>query len=414
MPTFAQSAFGQLRYMAEVTPGLTPVAGNGSNLRMTGPTAKASIATTKSDEISSDRLAPGSIRTDLNIDGGFNFEFSGREYDPFLEGLMGTSMVHYGTNGFGATFTATTAASTITAAVAPTGTSAFTNIGLAQWIKLVPPVGSSQAIKDYFADTWFKTHASTPSTTTVITLDAATPIVAPGLVTTIAGYCVSQSVILNGSVFKTFSLEYAMTDINEFMIFKGMRPGSLDLDISVGSIIKGSFGFMGMTHASTTVTGLPGTPTASNTLDPLSAVTDVGSIYEGATSLLANGSFIKSVKLSVNNSLRGQKAIQTFGNAGVGYGELAISGQMEVYFPDASYYRKWLNGTNTALSFGMSDALGNGYMFDFDKVTFRDVALNPGGRNDDVMLTLPFDCYRNGAAGAAGSRAMRITRGVSA
>lgn len=408
MPTFAQSAFGQLRYMTEVTPGLTPVAGNGVNLRMTGPTMKAAIATTKSDEIAPDRLAPGSFRTDQNLDGGFNFELSGKEYDPFLEGLIGQAFNHYGTNGLGAVFSATTTATSVTAAVAPTGSSAFTVIGTSEWIKIIPPVAASQAVKDYFADAWFKTHASTPSSTTVITLDASTPIVAPGIVAAQAGYAISRSTIQNGNTFKTFSLEYAMTDINEFMLFKGMRPGSIDLDISVGSLIKGSFGFVGMSHVSATTTGLPGTPVASQTLDPLSAVTDVGTIYEGTSSLLTNGSFIKSIKLSVNNNLRGQKAVQAFGNAGVGYGELGLSGQMEVYFPDATYYRKWLSGTNTALSIGTGDASGNGYMFDFDKVTFRDVALNPGGRNDDVMLTLPFDAYRSGGRG------VRITRAIAA
>lgn len=414
MPTYAQSAFGVLRYIAEATPGTTPNTGNGVNLRMTGPTMKAAVATTKSEEIAADRLAPGSVRTDMNIDGGFNFELSGKEYDPFFESLVGNAFNHYGTNGLGAVFTATTTATTITAAVAPTGSSAFTTIGLGEWFKIVPPTGAAQAVKDYFADTWFKSHASTASTSTAITLDPSTPIAAPGLVTSQAGYAISRSYIVNGNTVKTFSMEYAMTDINEFMIFRGMRAGQLDLDISVGSLVKGSFGFLGMGHDSATATTLPGTPAASNALDPMSAVTDIGAIYEAGSSLLTNGSFIKSIKLSVNNNLRGQKAVMTFGNAGVGLGELALSGQMEVYMPDAAYYRKWLKGTNTSLSIGMADSLGNGYLFDFDKVTFRDVALNPGGRNDDVMLTLPFDAFRNGANGAAGVRGMRLTRAISA
>lgn len=412
MPTFAQSAFGQLRYIAEVTPGLTPVVGNCTDLRMTAPTMKAAVATTKSEEIAKDRLAPGSVRTDLNLDGGFNFELSAKEYDPFFEGLLGNNYSHYGASGLGTTFSMATTANTVTAAVAPTSTSAFTGIGLGEWFKIVPPVGASQAIKDYFADAWFKTHASTPASATVITLDPATPIVAPGILASTPGYAISRSQIVNGNTYKTFSLEYAMTDVNEFMLFKGMRPGSMDLDISVGSIIKGSFGFVGMGHVSATTTGLPGTPIASQTLDPMNAVTDVGTIYEASTNLLSNGSFIKSIKLSVNNNLRGQKAVQTYGNAGVGYGELALSGQLEVYFPDGAYYRKWLNGTNTALSIGMADALGNGYLLDFDKVTFRDVGFNPGGRNDDVMLTLPFDAYRFGSGASA--RGVRWTRAVAA
>lgn len=408
---FAQSSYGVLRYVPETTPGTTPGAGNGITLRMTDSSMKAAIATAKSDEVQGDRLAPGSFRTDLNISGGFDFELSAKEYDPFFEGLLGNSMNHYGTLGFGTSFSMTSVAGTITAGAAPTGSSAFTGLGLGEWFKVVPPVGATQAVKDYFADAWFKTHASTPASTTVVTLDASTPIVAPGIVTAVAGYSISRSFIVNGTTFKSFSMEYNQSDINEFYLYRGMRPGNLDLSIEVGKIISGSFGFTGMSHASTQATSLPGSPVASQTFDQMNAVTDVGTIYEAGTNLLSSGSFIKSIKLAVNNNLRGQKAIQTFGNADIGYGELQLSGALEVYMPNAAYYRKWLAGTNTTLAIGMADGLGNGYLLDFDKVTFRDVDFNPGGRNDDAMLSLPFDCFRSPTNG---TRGIRITRGVVA
>lgn len=411
MTTFASSANSQLRYIQEVTAGTTPVTGNGVNLRMTSPTMKAAISTVKSQEIRSDRLSSGSVRTDINIDGGFNFEFSAKEYDPFLQGLLQDTYAHFGTSGLsGAVFTATTVAGSITAAVAPTGGDAFTNLGLGTWFKVIPPSGAAQAVIDYFADAWFKTHAATPATTTVITLDASTPIVAPGVVTAVAGYKLSQSIIQNASTPRTFTLEYAMGDVNEFMAFRGMRVNDVSLDVNVGAIVTGAFSFVGQGHSSVTATTLPGTPVASQTLDAMSAVTDVGTIYEGTTNLLSSGSFIKSMKLAFNNNLRGQKAIATFGNAGVGIGELGLSGSLDVYFPDATYYRKWLNGTNTSLTVGFCDALGNGYLIELPKVTFRDAALTPGGNNADVMLTLPFDAFYGPALG----KGIRITRSVSA
>lgn len=410
MSEFASAASGQLRYIEEETPGVTPESGDCTELRMTTPTMKAAIATTKSQEIRRDRLSTGSARTDLNLDGGFNFELSGKEYDPFLESLLCDEFVHFGTAGLGATFEATTLAATITAGSATSGGSAFTAIGLSEWFKVVPPSGASQAVKDYFADRWFKTHAVTATSTTVITLDASTPIEAPGIVSAQAGYKVSQSLLSNSTTKKHFSLEYEMSDVGEFLAFRGMRANDLSLDISVGALITGSFGFIGMGHDSDTDTSLPGTPVASQTLEVMSAVTDVGLVYEAGTSLLPAGSFIKSLKLNVNNNLRGQKAIATFGNAGVGAGELALGGSMEVFFPDGTYYRKWLSGTNTSLAIGVADALGNGYLLELPKVTFKDVALNPGGRNDDVMLTLPFDAFY----GAGLGKGIRITRAVSA
>lgn len=414
---FASTAFSQLKYVQEATVNTIPGSG-GKMLRMTSPTLKAAVSTIKSEEIRADRLSTGSTRVDLSIDGGFNFELSGKEYDPFLAGLLGqTDFTHYGTLGLGTTFSMATTGSTITAAVAPTTTSAFTTLTAGQWFKVVPPAGASAAIKLYFADAWFKVHASTAPTSTVITLDPSTPITGVGLMSSTAGYAISTSTMVNGSASATtgavstcFDLEYGMTDIAQYMTFTGMQVNSMDLNLEVGSIVKGSFGFFGRGHTiqgSSLITGAA----ASQALDVMNSVADVGAIYEAGSSVFSgSSSFIKSIKLNVNNNARGQKAVGVFGNSGVALGELAISGTLEVYMQDATHYNKWLQGTNTSLAIGMADSLGNGYLFEMDKVTFRDGGVNASGRNSDVMLSLPFDAFYN----AATNRGLRITRGVSA
>lgn len=403
---YASGAFGQLRYIPEVTQGVTPGSGNGVNLRMTNPTMKASVATAKSNEISSTRMVSGSTNVDINVDGGFDFELSGKEYDPFIEGVVYGSFAHYGTAGLGTTFTCTTAATTITAAAAPTTTSAFTNLASGSWIKLNPPAGASPAIKTYFADRWFKVSSTT---STVITLDASTPISGAGLgITSVAGYAVTQSVVSNGNTVKSFTFEYDQTDIAQHLWFKGMQTNTMSLRLEVGSIITGSFGFTGLTHDISATTILPGSPVASQSLEVMNAVTDVGMVMENGSNLLTAGSFIKSVSLGINNNLRAQKAVGVYGSAGIGSGELAVSGSMEVYFTDATYYRKWLDGTQTSLVIGMADSAGNGYLVEMDKVKFKDGGLNVGGKDSDVMLSLPFDAFYNAGTG----RGIRITRAV--
>jgi hypothetical protein len=403
---YASGAFGQLRYIPEVTQGVTPGAGNGINLRVTNPTMKASVSNVKSNEISSTRMVSGSTNTDIDVSGGFDFELSGKEYDPFIEASVYGSFAHYGTAGLGTTFSCTTAATTITAAVAPTTTSVFTLLANGSWIKLVPPVGASTAIKAYFADRWFKVSGTT---STVITLDATTPIAAPGLgITAVAGYAISQSVVSNGNTAKFFTFEWDQTDITQKLSFKGMQTNTMSLKLDVGSIITGSFDFIGMSHDISATTILPGSPVASQSLDPMNAVTDVGLVMENGANLLTAGSFIKSVSLDISNNLRAQKAVGVYGNAGVGSGELAVSGSMEVYFTDATYYRKWLDGTTTSLVIGMADDKGNGYLVELDKVKFKDGGLNIGGKDSDVMLSLPFDAFYNAGTG----RGIRITRAV--
>jgi hypothetical protein len=142
----------------------------------------------------------------------------------------------------------------------------------------------------------------------------------------------------------------------------------------------------------------------------MNSVADVGAIYENGTSILGATSFIKSMKFNINGNLRGQKALGVMGNAGIGLGELALSGTMDVYLEDAAYYTKWFSGTNTSLAVGVADSAGNGYLIELDKVTFKDVSTGGGGRNDDAMLSLPFDAFYS----ANTSRGIRITRAVSA
>lgn len=408
---FASSAYGQLRYITETVAGTTPVAGNGVNLRQTGLTTKAALSTVTSNEVRADRLSTGLTITDMNLDGGFNFELSGKEYDPFMEGLLGSAFTHFGVAGLGAVFSMATTATTITASVATTGASIFTALPNGSWIKIVPPVGATAAVKAYFADRWFKVATTTA---TVITLDASTPITGVGIIgTTTAGYAISQSTVANGaSLSRSFTLEYAMTDINQFLPFRGMRANSMDLSLDVGSIITGSFGFLGQGHDGMVgATTLPGSPVASQTLEVMNSVADVGAIYENGSSVLGgSSSFIKSVKLNIANNMRAQKAIGIFGNAGIGLGELAITGSMDIYVENANYYNKWLAGTTTSLALGMADAAGNGYLVEMDKVQFKDGGLNLGGRNDDTMLSLPFQAFYSPTTG----RGIRLTRAVAA
>ena len=408
---FASSAYGQLRYITETVAGTTPVAGNGVNLRQTGLTTKAALSTVTSNEVRADRLSTGLTITDMNLDGGFNFELSGKEYDPFLESLLGSTFTHFGVAGLGAAFSMATTATTITASVATTGASIFTALPNGSWIKIVPPVAATAAVKAYFADRWFKVATTTA---TIITLDASTPITGVGLIgVTTAGYAISQSTVANGaSLARSFTLEYAMTDINQFLPFRGMRANSMDLSLDVGSIITGSFGFLGQGHDGMVgATTLPGSPVASQSLEVMNSVADVGAIYENGSSVLGgSSSFIKSVKLNIANNMRAQKAIGIFGNAGIGLGELAITGSMDIYVENANYYNKWLAGTTTSLALGMADAAGNGYLVEMDKVQFKDGGLNLGGRNDDTMLSLPFQAFYSPTTG----RGIRLTRAVAA
>ena len=412
MPQNASTAFGQLRYIAETVPGETPVTGNGVNLRNTGPTMKAAVQSIKSNEIQPNRMTRSSTNVDLSVDDGFNFELSQGEYDPFIAGVLGGVWQHYGVDGLGDVFDATTTTTTITAGSPPAGSSAFTTLKPGQWFKLLPPASASAVVKEYFDDKWFKVDETVAPTAGTITLSPLTPLAGAGLISAaMAGARLTSSELVNGNARSSFTFEWEQTDIGQFLQYRGMRPNTMSLDLKVGSIITGSFGFFGQSHDITQATTLPGTPIASQDGDVMNAVTDMGMIAVGGVNLLAGGtSFVSGMTFNVNNNLRGQKALGVFGNVGVGYGELAISGTVECYFQSHELYKQALDGINTSIAFGMADGNGGGYLIENEKVRWGSAAINYGGKDSDVMVSLPFDAFYSDALG----RGIRVTRAVSA
>ena len=406
----ASADLGQLRYVAETVPGTTPTTGTTRNLRTTQPTMKAGITTTKSQEITKDRMVRSSTVTDMSVDGGFDFELSGKEYDFLLEAVMRSNFVHYGTGGLGTPFSMTTTANKVTASVATTGTSAFTSLAKGSYFKIIPPAAAAKEVKDYFADAWFKVDSTVAPTTTEITLDASTPIKAPGLISiATAGYAVSQSTLTHGTVRKTYSLEWEQSDISEYMVYRGMEANTLSLDFNIGAIVTGSANFMGMTHDVKQTTYVPGTPAASFDLGPLNSVSDIGNISSGGKSLMVGSDFIRSLRIEINNNLRGLKALGHLGNAGVGVGSLDVTGTFEAYFHNSVLYKKWLESENSDLVFGVSDPYGNGYLIELTKIKYRDGSLNNITQNSDPTLSLSFDAFYDGSVG----RGIRITRSVA-
>ena len=61
-------------------------------------------------------------------------------------------------------------------------------------------------------------------------------------------------------------------------------------------------------------------------------------------------------------------------------------------------YKKWLNSEVITVVFGVSDNNGNGYLVELPKVKFREGSVNGIQKDQDVMLSLPFDAFYDKAA----------------
>lgn len=388
MSDFASANLAQVRYIEETTYGVIPVAGNPNNIRMTGESLAFSISKTESGEITPDRQTTDLIETGASAAGGINIELSYKEYDTMLRGvLMAAGWAAYGTNGVGASFQATTTANSIDTAAGPTGSSAFTTLQPGQWFQFNCP-GNANHLK------FLKVHASTAATATKLTVDPATPLVVDAVAKSAT---LSSSRISNGVTKKSFTVERAHNDVNQFFQFTGMVPSKLNLSMSSGSILTGGIEFMGKSGGRTNATALPGTPVESQTFDVMNAITGVGQILEGGVALA--GTKIKKLDLSIDNSLRGQDAIGERGNAGIGLGTVKVTGTMEVYLADGTMYDKFLNNVRTSLQFVISDGAKNGYGVTVAALKFGDAKVQAGSKDSDCMLSIPFTGIKDTVTG---------------
>ena len=381
-----------LRYIPEVTYGVTPGTGNPNDLRMTGESLAYAIQTDSSKEIRSDRQTTDLVPVGASASGGLNFEVSYKEFDTLMQAVFMDTWSVYGTGGVSATMSLTidSAAGTLTASVAPTGASAFLSgpgLAVGQFFRLVAPGDAANGAILRVAS----------RTSTIITVSTATPIPGTGSRAGVANCTISSSRLVNGTTPRSFSIEKGLLDVNQFFMFRGMNASKLSLSFQSGSIVTGSLDFMGKDSVRGTVTGMPGSPVASAAYDVVNAVTGVGSLMENGVAM--SGTFIKSLKLDIDNKLRGQDAIGVYGYAGIAPGTLAVSGEMEVYLSDGALYDKFVNNTVSSVNWTMKDGSGNGYAIALPKIKYSDAKVQAGGLDQDVMLSLPFTALMDSVTG---------------
>jgi len=416
MPQLSSSNRSQLSYKLEgayPTNWGAPQGGNGVLLNMLSESFNFDIKTLSSKAIRSDRQVPDVSLVSAMANGGFAFEHVYKEYDPFIEGVMQSTFTPFGTLGVTAALPAITSIvtassiTTITFASATSGNDLLTLLHKGQWIILEAPAAATQAVKDYMNRRALRVSLATAPTSTVLVLDASTPLdTAVVGATMAAGTIIGSSrigpVALTGynpvNVMKSYTVEVQHADIGQFRQYKGMIPSKMALKLAVGEIVTGSFDFMGKDFSLLQATSM-GTPAASQAFTPANATKGVFDLFENGTSISAI-TYIKSAELNIDNTLRGQEAVGVFGYAGVGAGTMQITGKLEVYFAEATLYQRFQNGTASSLSIPVLDVDGNGYVYYFPKIRYTSGKVSVGGLDQDNMLSLDFQAVPDTLVGS--------------
>ena len=376
--SLASSSLVQVRYIKESVFGTTPVAGNPKNLRITGESLNYSLSKSSSDEINAYRAVTSMVATSAEASGSINAEMQFGEYDDLMAGVLQSTWGAFGTNGLGVAFSATLTGTTITAGAPTVGTSLFTLLKAGQWFTL----GGTGTAND---GKMFRVSKVTAPTSTVITLDPGTPATAGG---PYAATVLKVSRLSNGTTQPSYTIERASTDTGEFFAYRGMTPSSLKVSISSGSLSTMEFAFMGRDAVAANTTTLPGTPIVSQAYPIMSGVSGTACALWAKGAPLA-GTFVNSISLSYDNTLRAQSAICSLGSIGIGSGTINVTADLEVYFANGrAFYDEFLSNANMEIAFTTFDTQGNGYIFTLPQANISSYSLNAGGKDQDLMASI--------------------------
>lgn len=394
----SDSSSVQLFYKEESTWGEIP-ANVGSpqtpklnEFRFTNDSLTQTTEVSVSEEIRSDRQVSDIIRTAVSAAGEVGIELSYGSHDDLLAGALyddwSTAIVEATVS---ASFTATSPGPGTLALLASPLPSPnwLLNVVVGQWLHLANSAVSPTN------DGFYRVNF-VDATTGVIRFDQAPTTAEPTGTFIIVG-----SVIKNSVTRKSFTLEKQFSDVvvttdspnsGAFQYFTGMRVGNVSLTIAPGAIINGSISFEGKQAFSVGATIGDGSPLEVSTADVLNAVDNI-------TDILINGvedpncSFT-NVEFTVENNLRAQPCIGSLANGGIGLGRTNVTGTIEAYLLDRTFFDRYLNFDTVSLSFRATLG-GASYIFDFPAIKFISGTTETPGNDADVLVSVEFNAKRD-------------------
>ena len=360
-------------FIEEVTWGTTPASAL-QELSITGESLGFVIDHMVSGEIRDDRQITDLVQTGAECNGGFNFELSYGTFDDLLEGALWSDW---------STVVDVDSADITVAASGSTYTSAATENFVTDGIV----VGQKVMVSGF-------SNSENNGMKTVTAVAALVLTVAETLVdeSPPANAIISGAYLRNGTTEKSYSIERKHDDITEFFGFLGMVVNTLELTIAANAAVTGGFEFTGKSAALAQATIGTGGPDAATTTEVMDALSNVGTIEEGGVALSL---MIQEISISVANNVRGIPAVGTLGAADIGVGKCDITGTLNVMFADDSLYDKYLANTATSLTFTITDAAGNSYVFTLPNIKFETDQPNAEGQDADVVENITWRAMRD-------------------
>ena len=388
----------QISYIEETVYSETPAAGNFKQARFTSDGLNASPETSESAQIRTDRLSSGQVLTGLTIGGDLPIEFTKAEdVDNFLEGAMMSSWAS--TAAVVEDITIDDTAKTLTRALNDWNV----DVAIGDTITLIG-----------FSNAGNNVEVMITEITSALIVKYTGPLGMINEAGSGTSFQKGDSVSI-GTTKKSFSIEKKFNDLTEKgLVYKGMYTDGFNMNASYGSIVNGSFNFVGADYliadqAAELITD-------GRTVDPAPTSTSLnGSIDMSFLATSAGASFsgvdfcIQSIDLTLANNSTAQNCVGKLGPDNYSLGTANVNVTLSAYLSDQAwqFLDKKLSQEPFALGFILKNSSGY-YSFFIPalQVSFDDPT--SGGQNTDIIL----DMSGVGKVGALGEKSLTIFKSI--
>ena len=193
----------------------------------------------------------------------------------------------------------------------------------------------------------------------------------------------NTDVLKAGTTRRSYTIERHHQDIGKYLRSTGCNFNTMSLSVAPNSMVTGSFGVIGkgFSVASVAVTGATyNTESVTAPFDSFS-----GSITEGGSSIAV----VTGLELNIENGMEALYVIGSSDTLQPSIGKSMVNGSITAYFEDSTLIDKFINETSSSLSFTLTDAAGNDYLFELPNVKYNSGNPEVGGAGA-VTVSLDF------------------------
>lgn len=194
---------------------------------------------------------------------------------------------------------------------------------------------------------------------------------------------------------QSMTMETRFTDVNKSFQHTGQRTGSISINVNSGEIVKGSISVQGRETIPTNdsvIGAAPYTVLDTTATEIFNATSNVGEITKDGAAL---STAIMGLEINAEANLREQRAVGEKFPAGIGYGRFSMSGNINAYFKDFTFFNAFIQHNTVALAFDFECLDHNKVFWRIPAVKITANPIAPEGIDRDVMEPMEWSAQRD-------------------